>query len=446
MALRPLSDLRDYQIDAVERMVEGKKMAALLRPGLGKTACTLTALRLLKPKRTLVVAPAQVVASEVWSREARAWGHTSHLSVSEILGSEQDRKLFLLQGADIEVISYDNLMWLTDTVLKGRYDAIVFDELSKMKHPGTKRFKRMRAWAKDIPIRFGLTGSPVGNHYLDLWGEMFMVAGEKPLGPTMGQYQDTYFRQDGFRWSIRQDGSVEQIKARIKPFAFSLSAKLSANQLPEVIHNPIKLKLPKECLDLERQLRKELEIELESGKTITALNNSKLAVAIRQLSSGAIYTCGPEITPRTWEETHDLKLEALRNLQDELQGEPLLVFTWFKHEAARLQRDFKARVLDGSTKMIDEWNNRTIPILVAHPMGSGHGLNLQRGGSNVVWFTPPWSRELFDQGNGRVARIGQSSKLVSAHILLAGSIDQRVYSALLSKGEAEADIMAAVEL
>jgi SNF2 family DNA or RNA helicase len=392
-----------------------------------------------------------VVESEVWSREARAWEHTAGLCVQELYEAEKKRAVRLMLGADIYVVSYHNLLWLTDEVSKDFFDAVVYDELSKMKHPGTKVFKRMRSWAKEIPVKFGLTGSPLGNHWQDLWGEMFICCGEKPLGPTKGQYLDTYFKQvpRGDRitdWELRQDGSADRIRERIRPYAFSINPKLAAAQLPEVIYDEVKLEVPKRCRELEKKLRQELEVELESGKTLMALTNSKLAMAIRQFASGAVYT-GETGDSSQYEVLHDVKLDYVKNLVDELQGAPLLVFTWFKHEVARLKARFpEAVILKGDAATIERWNRREIPMLIAHPQGSGHGLNLQQGGSSICWLTLPWSRELFDQGNGREARIGQPDKYVNVYVPLAGPIDRRVWQALQRKGDDEASVMEAVSL
>lgn len=436
-------------------MVTSLRCAALLRPGLGKTTIAQSALVRLNSFPALVVAPAQVVESGVWSQEALAWEHTRHLVISELSMSAEGRELELMLGADITVVSYELLRWLTARISQkrkvrnNRYKAIVYDELQKMKHPGTRRFMRMRHWAQDIEVRFGLTGSPMGNHWLDLFGEMFILAGEKPLGPTLEQYQQTYFNQV-FRagakypvWELRSDGSAEEIRQRIRPYAFSVTKKLAASELPEVVSKEMRLNVPHSCRVMEEKLRAELEVELRSGKTLVALNGSKLAAAIRQFASGAVYT-NEERTE--WEELHTAKVEAIEDLVDELQGEPLLVFTWFRHAAERLRLKFKgAEHFVAAPEQVERWNQKRIPLMTMNPQ-SGLGQNLQRGSSSVCWMDLPFSRELFDQGNGRVARLGQPDPYVSATVLLAGAIDRRIWSALQRKGEDEASVIEAVAL
>jgi SNF2 family DNA or RNA helicase len=454
--LRTQADFRPFQPPAIDFMVKAPRCATLLRPGLGKTPCTLTALTRLGARRTLVAAPAQVVDSGVWSQEAAAWEHTRHLQVVELCTPPKQRELDMLLGGDIWVVSYDLLLWLTDRISEKKlvrnnyFDAIVYDELSKMKHPGTKRFKRMRAWAQDIPIRYGLTGSPLGNAWSDIWGEMFVTAGEAALGPTQEEFLDTYFKQvfhPGSRypvWEIRQDGSSDEIKRRIRPYAFSLPKKISAAALPEVVYAPLKLKMPLSCKAKEMELRAEMEVDLDSGTTLYALSRSKLGQLIRQFASGAVYT---NEARTTWETVHDVKIQATRDRVDELQGSPILVFAWFKHSVARLMKEFKsAEVMKGTGEQVARWNRKEIPMLIANPQGSGMGLNLQYGGADVLWFDPEWSREKLDQGNGRLARLGQPEPWVTSTVLLGGEIDARIWQRLQEKGQDEEGLMEAVAL
>lgn len=454
--MRTLADLRPFQpgvIDALERM---KRCAALLRPGLGKTVCALTALQRLGRRRPLIAAPAQVVESGVWSTEASKWEHTKHLRVVELCGTPKERELDLLLGGDIMVVSYDLLHWLTDRITEKKhvrnnyFDAVIYDELSKMKHPGTKRFKRMKAWAQDIEVRIGLTGSPLGNSWADIWGEMFITAGEAALGPTQEQFLDTYFKQvrhGGSKfasWEIRQDGSADAIKSRIKPYAVSISKKLAAKQLPEVYMTDLRLKMPMSCRIKEARLREEMEVELDSGTSLYALSQSKLGQLIRQFASGAVYT---NEARTEWEEVHTVKLQAVKDRVEELQGSPLLVFAWFRHSKERLLRTFKgAEVLTGKAEQVARWNRKEIPMLVANPAGSGMGLNLQYGGADILWFDPEWSREKLDQGNGRLARLGQVEPYVSSSVALVGELDSRIWRRLQEKGADEEGLIESVAL
>lgn len=452
---RQLEDLRFYQPTCIDFLVDHPRCAALLRPGLGKTICALLALVRLGARRTLVVAPAQVVESEVWSQEAAAWAPTAHLRVVELHGTPQQREMKLLCGADVFVVSYENLWEITEyfqskTHVRNNYfHAIVYDELSKMKHTGTRRFIRMRHWAKLIPIRFGLTGSPLGNHWKDIFGEMYITAGEV-LGSNQEGFLTTFFNQIYIKgskypkWEIRQDGSANLIKSLIKPYAFSLPKALTDKILPKVVMTPMTLKMPANCRAKEQELLEQLEVELDSGTTLYALSQSKLGQLIRQFASGAVYT-NEERT--TWEEVHDVKLQALKEQVDELQGAPLLVFAWFRHSKERILRKFpNFEVLTGKAEQVARWNRGEILGLIANPQGSGMGLNLQHGGSDIFWFDPEWSREKLDQGNGREARLGQLELFVSARLPLIGKIDHRIWERLQEKGADEEGLIESVAL
>jgi hypothetical protein len=421
-----------YQNGMVDTIVESEQIAAFVNMGLGKTISTLTALLEMDAFPALVVAPARV-ARNVWRQEAAKWEHTKHLEVVRLTGDAKSRLADLQTPAHIFVISYENLIWLMENYDMGQFKAIVWDELSKMKHPGARRFKLMRNRMMDIPIRIGLTGTPVGNHLIDLWGEMFTVAGEKPLGPSKVQFAMQYFTAipvgEHAKMYLPQAGAQEMIFERIKPWCFSLDPS-DAPKLPPVVVNEIELELPKKARDLSAELARELRVELDSGAELLALSSGTVAQKVRQMASGAVYT---DLEGR-WEEIHTAKLDALEDVLDELQGEPVLCFYWYKHERERILKRFpQARELSDFT--LDAWNKRKVELMIAHPASAGHGLNLQGGGHNVVWFTLPWSLELWQQSNGRLARHGQASQSVMAHVLLAGDTDDAVLSVLRSKDQ-----------
>jgi SNF2 family DNA or RNA helicase len=443
--MRRRSDLFDYQSEAAERMRTARQLACFLEPGMGKTAITLTALHDLGRPTTLVLAPARV-AETVWHAEAARWEHLAGFRVVPLVGSP-DRRTALLMGGrwDVIVLSYENLAWLLDTVdLPATVSAIVFDELSKMKHPGSTRFRRLRRCIHRIDTRIGLTGTPVGNHLLDLWGEMYMVAGAKPLGPTFGEFQVRYFQPTAKVNNIAVGWkpfptAQREIEARIKPFAFTLKPT-TARPLPELRVNVIEVPLPDYVQEASRQLARDLTTQLDSGTDLFAFSSTTAAMKIRQMTGGAVYTNGED-----WEHVHGAKLQAMEDLVGELQGQPALVFYWFKHEAERLLAHFQGRARTlSSPKDIDAWNRGEVELLLLHPASAGHGLNLQHGGHTCIWFTLPWSLEMWKQSLGRIRRTGQRSPYVMAHVLEAGPTDARVLNVLHRKGTVEDELLAAM--
>ncbi len=440
--IHPRSDLFPFQRDKLVPLLVGRRRtAAFVRMGLGKTVSALTALVDLGAPRTLVIAPLRV-AARVWPAEAAAWEHTRGLRVNVLAGCDPRQRLVRLgHRSDVDVVNYELLAWLCDQVdLEARYGAVVFDELSRMRHPGARWFRRVRTRTMAIPVRFGLTGTPVGNHYAGLWGEMFAVAGEEPLGPSKALYLAQYFTaypvgEHAKVWALNH-GCDELINERIRPWAFSLDPA-DAPPLPPVVVNQVHVSLPRHVRDLSARLARELRVRLASGEDLVALSSGTLAQKVRQLAGGAVYLDGAR-----WERVHDEKLDALAEVVDGAQGRPLLVFYWYRHELERILARFpQARALDA-----DAWNRGEIEVMVVHPASAGHGLNLQFGGSDIAWYTLPWPYELFVQGCARLARPGQRERSVVANVLLAGETDLAVLQFLRERAEAEARLSAAVRL
>jgi SNF2 family DNA or RNA helicase len=447
--VRTAAELKEYQLQAIDRMVREGQLALFLPMGLGKTVITETALVELKRQvqkfHVLVVAPAMVVKMDVWGHEVEKWEHLQGLRVQSIAGTPEQRLIRLFHPADVDVISYELLPWLLDQdiVLGERYQAIVFDELSRMKHPGTTRFKRLRRAVQGVPYRFGLTGTPVGNHLLDLWGEMFMVTGENALGPRFVDFRNQYFMATDYeqRVWVPKHGTEEALHERIRPYAISLSREFAAQRIPPVHVNELDVPLPAAALQLEHDLATKAKAVLNTLE-LQACSASALAMKVRQLASGAVY-CGID---GEWEEVHDAKLEAMETVVAEQQGRPLLGFYWFRHELDRMQKRFPfARVGDDSTALQD-WCKGKVELLLAHPASVGHGLNLQSGGNEILWYTLPWSLELWNQSNGRLARLGQKAPYVMASVLLAGEMDRAVLEVLRQKERVESRLMVELEL
>jgi hypothetical protein len=441
-----------YQEEAARRMAEKGQMACFLEPGLGKTSITLDALARLGNPRTLVLAPARV-AETVWHAEAQKWAFP--LDVRPAVGSPEYRTSVVKSDADVVVMSYENLPWLLTThPVQKWFRAIVFDELSKMKSPGTSRFRRLRAVLPSFDIRFGLTGTPVGNHLMDIWGEMYCIAGEKPLGPTFTGFQYQNFWPVAFnkhvvtKWRAK-DGAEQRIHAAIKPWAFTLSTT-AAPPLPEFRVNVLPVALPAAVEEMSRALAEDLTVKLASGEDLYAFSAATAAMKVRQMAGGAVYVEPPTVlgeppAVKKWEVVHGEKLRAMEDLVSELQGSPLLVFYWFRHERERLLAHFENIATDiNEPDAITRWNRGEVEMLLAHPASAGHGLNLQQGGHNICWYTLPWSLEMWKQANGRLVRHGQRNPWVVAHVLEAGKSDRLVLSVLHAKAGVEDRLLAAM--
>lgn len=434
-----------YQEVAINKIIENESFALFLDMGLGKTVSTLTAIDLLKNdylevEKVLVIAPKRV-AEDTWSRETDKWDHTKHLKVSKILGNEKQRRKALLQQADIYVINRENVEWLVNLYgKKWPFDMIVIDELSSFKNHSSKRFKALRK-VRPLSKRFvGLTGTPAPNSLIDIWSQIYLIDQGSRLEKTYTKYKSTYFITDPYRpyYIQLKDGAESTIFDKIDDVCISMKAK-DYLQLPKRINNTVEVDLNEKEWDLYKELEKEQLLQFEEGD-IVASTAAVLSNKLLQLSSGAAYNENGDV-----QHIHDAKLDALEQIIEEANGQPVLVFYHFKHDAERIKKRFKqAKDLEGS-ESIEQWNNGNIPILLAHPASAGHGLNMQDGGHIIVWFTLSWSLELYMQANARLDRQGQKDSVVVHHLVLKNSIDERVMSVLEGKEERQEALMEAVK-
>lgn len=432
----------DYQQYCIDKVIDQPYIGLFLDMGLGKTVITLTALNELKEdyledNKTLVIAPKRV-AEDTWPREHLKWDHLKNLEVVPITGSPKKRLEALDQEGDIYIITRDLVAWLVEVLGdKWPFSVVVIDELSSFKNHQSKRFKALRKVRPLMDRVVGLTGTPAPNGYLDLWSQIYLLDRGKRLGPTVTSYRREYFiatQLPGFvKYDIRK-GAEECINYEISDLCVSMKAKdyLSLKE-PTYIEESIKLS-PKEMKEY-KAMEKDYVLDL-GDETISAFSAAAVTTKLLQLANGAIYN-----EEGQYRHIHDKKLEALAEIVEASQGEPLLVFYSFKSDLVRLLKAFpEARKLEND-KDIKDWNDKKIPMLLAHPASAGHGLNLQEGGSIIVWFGPTWSLELYQQANARLHRQGQKEAVRIYHLIAEGTMDERVMSAIERKDLKQEDLL-----
>lgn len=438
------------QAEAARKAVaNGGRLAMLLDLGDGKTAAALTALLDLGAWPALVVAPAAVVEADEWGQEAARWEHLASISVVPLTGARTARERQLRRDPPhIEVVSYESFLWLTDKVrLRKRYNAVVLDELSKVKSPGTRRFKRARFQVPELDVRLGLTGHPTPNHLLDIWAEVFLVAGEEPLGKSFQGFRDRWFTPTRYVQTAHGlqpvewepwPGAVADIQKRVAPWVY-VRPESAPSTKPPVRVVDRRIPMPASVAALSRKLMKDLFVEFPSGATLEVLAASQIGQKLRQLAGGAVYLDG-----KKWEEVHDAKLRAVNDALDELQGEPVLIAYWYKHEHERLERLLRRRGGNRFSAGLDAvaWNRGQYEAMLIHPQSAGYGLNLQHGGHHVLWYSnPEGSYDLWMQLNARLARPGQKAPYVTATRLLCGPADDYMAQRLDTKGEHEREFL-----
>lgn len=436
--------LHPYQRRAIKFILAHPFCGLFLEMGLGKTISTLSALRVLidrgQARRVLLIAPKRV-AQKTWTNEVEQWSHVCTLRLSLVLGSKKEREEALATDADIYVINRENVVWLFDH-LKGRcpFDTLVIDELSSFKAYNTKRFKALKKVRPQFKRVIGLTGTPSPNSLLDLWAQLYLIDGGERLGQYITHYRSQYFipgRGSGhvvYEWILRP-GAEEEIQRRISDICMSMRAEDYLDLPPvQYVRVPVGL-TPKERKEYRSFQREQVAI-FSDGTTITAQSAGVLIGKLQQWTSGALYR-----EDHTTIETTRAKEERLQEMMEGLDGTPVLIAYHYRFELERLRALFPtARTID-EPGVFDAWNRGEVPILLGHPASMGHGLNLQRGGHVIIWYTLTWSLELYQQMNARLARQGQTAPVTIYHLIAEGTVDERAMKVLEGKATTQDALM-----
>ena len=443
----------EYQRFVIDYIKKNPIAAVFLDMGLGKTSITLTALNDLlfdsfDVHRVLVVAPLRV-ARNTWSSEIRKWEHLQDLQYSIVVGTEKERMTALEKRADIYIINRENVQWLVEkSGKKFDYDMVVVDELSSFKNHEAKRFRAFMKVRPKVKRIVGLTGTPSSNGLMDLFAEFKLLDMGERLGRFIGAYRANFFRPDKMNGPIVYSyklipGAETMIYNRISDITISMKAT-DYLKMPELVSSRYEVQMD----DVEKQkyeeFKKDLVLEIEDGE-ITAANAASLSGKLSQMANGAVYS-----DDLTVMQIHDRKLDALEDIIEAANGKPVLVAYWFKHDLTRItERLRKLNVIYqklDSDESIRKWNSKELQVGLIHPASAGHGLNLQSGGSTMVWFGLTWSLELYQQTVARLWRQGQTENtVVIQHIVTAGTIDERILKALEQKDNTQSALIDAVK-
>mgnify|MGYP000759626032 FL=1 len=438
----------DYQRYAAEFITTHPIAALLLDMGLGKTSITLTAINDLlfdsfEVHKVLVVAPLRV-ARDTWSAEIEKWEHLKNLRYSVAIGTAQERISALSTPADIYIINRENIHWLVEeSGLPFDFDMAVIDELSSFKNHQSKRLRAFMKVRPKLKRIVGLTGTPAGNGLMDLFAEFKLLDMGERLGRLIGLYRNTYFQPDKRNGMVIYSykplpNAEQQIYDKISDITISMKAA-DHLKMPELISSEYTVQLSEKEKEKYDRLKKDLILSIEDNE-VTAANAASLSNKLSQMANGAVYSDDESVI-----QIHDRKLGALEDIIESMNGKPLLVAYWFKHDLERIRKRFEIREIK-SSRDISEWNSGKIPVALIHPASAGHGLNLQSGGSTLVWFGLTWSLELYQQTNARLWRQGQTADtVVIQHIITKGTIDEQIMKALKTKNTTQAALITAVK-
>jgi SNF2 family DNA or RNA helicase len=436
----------NYQEYTIQKIIDDPIAGIFQEMGLGKTVSTLTAISELKDYhgRILVIAPL-FIAGNVWNTEINKWDHLQHLTISKILGTAKKRTIALRTKADIYIINRENTVWLVDQYQgkKWPFAMLVIDELSSFKNPKAKRFLALKKIRPKIERMVGLTGTPSPRGLMDLWAQIFLLDGGIRLGKYITHYRDRYFnpgKSNGrivYEWIPKPEAN-SAIHNKISDICISMRVK-DYLSLPPVMYNKVAINLPDKIQKQYKDFKREYLLPLRGEEVITAGSAGVLVNKLLQFSNGAIYK-----EDGSYVEIHDAKLAALKDIVDTATGNILLFYN-FRHDLERIQKTIKGIKLLKTSNDIKSWNAGNIPILLAHPKSCGHGLNLQSGGSIIIWFGPMFDLEIYLQANARLYRQGQSKNVIIHHLICNGTIDEHAMNSLQNKEVGQDALMKALK-
>lgn len=442
-----------YQQYAIDFIKSHEEAAVLLDMGLGKTVITLSAVADLLwdsflVSRVLVIAPLRV-ARDTWPAEVKKWDHLSGLRISVAVGTETERRVALMRDADVYVINRENVQWLIEkSGFPWIWDMLVVDELSSFKNPQAKRFRSLMKVRGKIKRVVGLSGTPASNGLMDLFAEYRLIDKGVRLGRFITRYREEFFRPDKTNGVVVYSYkplpfAEEEIYRRIGDITISMKST-DYLQMPEkVISENVVYMDEHEKKEYER-LKGDMVLELD-GEEVTAANAAALCQKLSQMANGAVYTDDGKTKV-----FHSRKLDALEDMIEAANGKPVMVVYWFKSDLKRIEERLTEKGITferlDSGDSIERWNRGEIPVLLLSPASAAHGLNLQSGGSHIIWFGLTWSLELYQQTNGRLWRQGQKAEtVVINHIITKNTIDERILSVLKTKDATQEELIAAVK-
>ena len=446
----------NYQEHSTNHIIANVGAGLFLDMGLGKTVSTLTAIDILKyemfqTRKVLIIAP-KFVAINTWPEEIEKWDHTKHLTYSVVCGTAKQRIRALKQETDVYIINRENVAWLVALYGGGLlpFDMLVIDELSSFKNPNSKRFKALKRVRGGFERIVGLTGTPAPNGMPDIWSQIFLLDGGKRLGGTVTSFRREYCTEGlkkghvVYKWHMNKEAE-KRVYDKIGDICISMKTE-DYLELPELMTQEVAIEFDDKTLKAYKDFRRdrvlEMDVDEQTGE-VTAVNAAALSTKLQQFANGAIYD-----EDRNVVHIHDFKLEALENIVEEAQGDPILVFYSFQHDLERILASKKigekVRVLKGVDD-IKQWNKGEIEVMAVHPASAGHGLNLQHGGCNMVWFGLNWSLELFQQALKRIHRQGQTRPVKMFILMVKHTIDVKIARSLEGKKEGQDSLMDAVK-
>ena len=403
-------------------------------------------------KGILVLAPLRVCYTS-WPNELRKWKEFNHLKFQILHGSKKSEAL--KQKADVYIMNYEGLPWLSEQLGKLKvwpFDMLVADESTKIRHTNTQRFKILRPLLNKFKRRVILTGSPVANNLLDIFGQCYVMDSGATLGPYVTAFRKEFFFQTGFggyTWLPKANAQTE-IFERLAPRVFYAHDE-DYLQLPDLIEKDVVVELPPKVKAMYDQMETALRLDFEAGRVV-ASNTGVASMKCRQIANGGVYLDGFE---KEWQQVHEAKTEAVVDLIEELSGQPALVTYDFLHDLERLKKALGADTphigKGGITPaqlpaLISRWNAGHVPVIIVSPQSMSHGVDgLQEAGRAVIWASLTYNNEDYIQLIARLRRSGATERVLVAHIIAKDTVDEAVMAALRRKERGQSALFSALK-
>lgn len=437
-----------------DHLAKCKNALLFVGMGIGKSAAVLDHLNTLfldgSARAALIIAPLRVCAL-TWPAEVRDWTQFNWMKVAN-LRTEAGQRAFLNGWAHIYLINYESIPTLVSLVERRKgnlpYDVAVYDESTKAKNPGSKRINLFRRKVPRVERNIALTGTPTPNSHRDLFAQVRLVDGGERLGTSNQAFLQEYFHvtnYGGYPQFEEKAGTGTKLEQKISDITLTLKSSDWLN-LPDTVYEDVNIEFSKELKDKYKTLEKELVIELRQDKTMNVPSAAALVTKLLQFTSGHMYDEAKEVHA-----IHNLKFDALKRIR-KAEKQPILCAVIFQHEQEQIRKQFPEARFFADAKnekqqqqMLADWNAKRIPLLVAHPASCGHGLNMQHGSSVLVWMSLTYSREMYEQMIARLARRGQKEVIKIYRLMVSGTVDDAVASAIETKQKNEQRLVAALQ-
>lgn len=419
------------QQDAISALYEGSRLI-VGSMGVGKSVIAASAITELLDdkvlKRVLIITTPKI-ANTVWAQEFNKWEHTHHIDVAVATGDPAERLGVFKHQGQVVVATFNILPWIKENKLFDLFDGLLIDETTKLKTTGGSQFKALRSSLKKFTWRAGLTGTPVSEDFMGLFGQMMLIDTGKALGTRKEAFLTRYFYPTDYKqynWAIK-DGADEDILDAIRHLVHV--APDYRHTLPPIKFHKHRVKMPADLAEYYGRMCSDMLTDDAVSQTAAVLVQK-----LQQIASGFIYDELGDAIPLS-----DFRITSLQQLTSTLTGNILIAY-WYQEDLQRLQRALpQAETITPANlnKQVERWNKGEIKYLLIHPRSAGHGLQLERGGHTLIWYTPQWSNDLWEQTNARLWRTGQTHPVDIYTIEASGTIDEAISMRITSKAEFE---------